>query len=351
MGAGHQGGEYQSIVCRSPGAASGVDAMKRPRRQFLRLAAGTAALPALAGLARAQSYPTRPVRLLVGFAAAGASDVVARVLAQQLSDRLGQSFIVENRTGAGTNIATEAVVRAPPDGYTLLIVTHANAINATLYPNLPFDFIRDIVPVARVGRVLEVMAVLPSFPSKDLAEFIAYAKANPRKINYSSGGVGSLTHVSGALFGIMTGTELVHVPYRGEAPALTDLLAGQVQVMFPSTTASMPYVKAGALRPLAVTTSARWKGLPDIPTVAEFVPGYQATAWHGVGAPKDTPAAVVDTLSRAVNAALADPQMQARLAAVDYVPVPMTAAEFGTFIAEETERWGKVIRTTGIKAG
>jgi tripartite-type tricarboxylate transporter receptor subunit TctC len=325
--------------------------MKLARRKFLHLAAGAAALPARSRSASAQAYPIRPVRLVVGFAAAGASDVVARLLAQQLSERLGQSLIVENRTGAGTNIATEAVVRATPDGYTLLVVTHANAINATLYANLPFDFIHDITPVARIGRVLEIMAVHPSFPANNLAEFIAYARANPRRINYASAGSGSLTHVSTALFAILTGVELVHVPYRGEAPGLTDLLAGQVQLMFPSTTAAMPYVKAGTLRPLAVTSAARWDGLPDIPAVAELVPGYAATAWHGVGTPKNTPAAVVDTLNREINAALADPKMKARLAAVDYVPVPMTAADFGKFIAEETERWGRVIREAEIKAG
>jgi tripartite-type tricarboxylate transporter receptor subunit TctC len=325
--------------------------MKLARRKFLHLAAGAAVLPARSRAAWAQAYPTRPVRLVVGFAAAGASDVVARLLAQQLSERLGQSFIVENRTGAGTNIATEAVVRATPDGYTLLVVTHANAINATLYANLPFDFIHDIAPIARIGRVLEIMAVNPSFPAKNLAEFIAYAKANPRRINYASAGSGSLTHVSAALFAILTGVELVHVPYRGEAPGLTDLLGGQVQLMFPSTTAAMPYVKAGTLRPLAVSSAARWDGLPDIPAVAEFVPGYAATAWHGVGAPKNTPADVVAKLNREINAALADPKMQARLAGVDYVAVPMTTADFGKFIAEETERWGKVIREAAIKAG
>jgi tripartite-type tricarboxylate transporter receptor subunit TctC len=325
--------------------------MQLPRRKFLNLAAGAAVLPAVAQIARAQEYPSRPVRIVVGFAPAGASDVVARLLAQRLSERLGQSFIVENRTGAGTNIATEAVVRATPDGYTLLVVTHANAINATLYANLPFDFIRDIMPVARIGRVLEVMAVNPAFPTETLAEFIAYAKANPRKINFASAGSGSLSHVSGALFDIMAGTELVHVPYRGEAPGITDLLAGQVQVMFPSATAAMPYIRAGKLRPLGVTTVARWDALPDIPTVGELVPGYEATAWHGVGAPRNTPVDIVDKLNRAVNAALADPAMKARLADVVYAPVPMTLAEFGTFIANETARWSKVIQAAGLKAG
>jgi tripartite-type tricarboxylate transporter receptor subunit TctC len=325
--------------------------MKLPRRQFLHLAAGAAALPATLRIASGETYPSRPVRIVVGFSPGGASDIVARLLAQQLSERLGQSFIVENRTGAGTNIATEAVVRAAPDGHTLLVVTHANAINATLYANLPFDFIRDITPVARVGRALEVMVVNPSFPAQTLAEFITYAKANPRKINFASAGSGSLSHVSGALFEILIGSELVHVPYRGEAPGITDLLAGQVQMMFPSVTATMPYIRAGQLRRLAVTTTARWDALPDIPTVGELVPGYEATLWHGVGAPKNTPANIVDKLNREVNAALADPAMKARLADVVYTPVPMTPAEFGRFIADETARWSNVIQAAGLKAG
>jgi tripartite-type tricarboxylate transporter receptor subunit TctC len=325
--------------------------MKLPRRRFLVLAAGAAALPAVSRIGKAQAYPTRPVRIVVGFAPGGASDIVARLLAQQLSERLGQSFIVENRTGAGTNIATETVVRATPDGYTLLMITHANAINATLYANLPFNFIRDIAPVARIGHVFEVMVVNPSFLAKTLAEFITYAKANPRKINFASAGSGSLTHVSGVLFEIMVGTELVHVPYRGEAPGIADLLAGQVQVMFPSVTASMPHIRAGKLRPLAVTTAARWDALPDIPTVRELVPGYDATAWHGIGAPKNTPADIVDKLNREVNAALADPAMQARFADVVYAPMPTTLAEFGRFIADETARWGEVIQAAGLKAG
>lgn len=242
-------------------------------------------------------------------------------------------------------------MRATPDGYTLLMVTHANTINATLYASLPFDFIRDITPVARIGRALEVMVVNPSFPAQTLAEFITYAKANPRKINFASAGSGSLSHVSGALFEILIGTELVHVPYRGEAPGITDVLAGQVEMMFPSVTASMPYIRAGKLRPLAVTSAARWDPLPDIPTVGELVPGYEATLWHGVGAPKNTPADIVEKLNREVNAALADPAMKARLADVDYAPVPMTPAAFGSFIADETARWSKVIQAAGIKAG
>jgi tripartite-type tricarboxylate transporter receptor subunit TctC len=304
-----------------------------PRRKFLHLAAGAAALPAFSRFAWALDYPTRPVRIVVGFAAGGLADIVARVLAQQLSKQLGQSFIVENRIGAGTNIATEAVVRATPDGYTLLHVTVSNAINATLYANLPFNFMRDIAPVARIGRANLVIMVNPSFPTKTLAEFIAYAKANPRKINFASAGAGSLSHVAPALFAIMTGVELVHVPYRGEALGVTDLLAGQVQVMFGSATSSMPYIRAGALRPLAVTTAVRWEGLPDVPAVAEFVPDYEASAWHGIGVPKDTPADIVDRLNREINAALADPKMKARLADVAYTSVPMTLADFEKFIA------------------
>jgi tripartite-type tricarboxylate transporter receptor subunit TctC len=330
---------------------SGGNAVQPSRRQLLHLAAGAATLPAVSRVAGAENYPSRPVRLLVGFAAGGASDVIARLLAQQLSDRLGQSVIVENRTGAGTNIATEAVVRAPPDGYTLLVITHANAINATLYASLPFDFMRDIAPVARIGQVSEVMVVNPSFPAQTLAEFIAYAKANPRKVNFASAGAGSMTHISGVLFDMLVGTELVHVPYRGEAPAMSDLLGGQVQVMFPSTTLSMAYIKAGTVRPLAVTSAARWDALPDLPTVAELVPGYEATAWHGIGAPKGTPDDIVDTLNRAVNAALADPTMKARFANVDYALVPMTRSDFAKFVTDETERWRKVIRAAGIKAG
>jgi len=324
--------------------------MKLVRRQFLHLATGIAALPALPRIAMALDYPTRPVRIIVGFAAGGLADTVARVLAQQLSKQLGQSFIVENRAGAGTNIATEAVVRARTDGYTLLHVTVSNVINATLYANLPFNFMRDIAPVARIGRTNLVIVVNPLFPPKTLAEFIAYAKANPRKINFASAGAGSLSHVAAALFAIMAGVELVHVPYRGEALGVTDLLAGQVPVMFQSATGSLPYIRAGTLRPLALTTAARWEGLPDVPAAAEFVPGYEASAWHGIGAPKGTPADIVDRLNREINAALADPKMKARLADVAYTPVPMTLSDFEKFIADETEKWGQVIRTAGIKA-
>jgi tripartite-type tricarboxylate transporter receptor subunit TctC len=323
--------------------------MELPRRKFLQLAAGAAVLPALSRRASALDYPTRPVRLIVGFAAGGLADTVARVLAHQLSKQLGQSFIVENRAGAGTNIATEAVVRAKPDGYTLLYVTVSNAINATLYANLPFNFMRDIAPVARIGRTNLVIVVNPSFPAKTLPDFITYAKANPRKINFASAGAGSLSHVAAALFAVMAGVELVHVPYRGEALGVTDLLAGQVPVMFQSATGSLPYIRAGTLRPLAVTAAARWEGLPEVPAAAESVPGYEASAWHGIGAPKGTAADIVARLNREVNAALADPKMQARLADVAYTPVPMMFDDFEKFIADETDKWGKVIRAANIK--
>ena len=277
--------------------------MKLPRRQFLHLAAGAAALPAVSRIAWAQAYPTRPVRIIVGFAAGGAADIIARLIGQWLSERLGQPFVIENRPGAGSNIATEAVVRAPPDGYTLLLVGTANAINATLYDKLNFNFIRDIAPVAGIIRVPNVMVVNPSVPAKTVPEFIAYAKANPGKINMASGGIGTAAHVSGELFKMMAGVDMVHVPYRGAAPALTDLLGGQVQVMFASMPSSIEHIRAGKLRALAVTTATRSEALPDIPTVGEFVPGYEASAWYGVGAPKDTPAEIVDKLNKEINAA------------------------------------------------
>jgi tripartite-type tricarboxylate transporter receptor subunit TctC len=323
--------------------------VKLPRRQFLHLAAGAAALPAVSHSAWAQTYPVRPVRIIVGFTAGGPADFSARLVGQWLSERLGQPFIVENRPGASSNTGTEAVVRAPADGYTLLLVGVAQAINATLYDKLNFNFIRDISPVARIGRVAGVMLVNPSVPAKTVPEFIAYAKANPGKVNMASGGNGTVAHVSGELFKMMTGVDMVHVPYRGEAPGVTDLLAGQVHVMFPSITVSIPYIRAGTLRALAVTTSTRLDALPDIPTVAEFVPGYEATAWHGIGAPRNTPDEIVDKLNREVNAALTDPKMKKRLADVLYAPVLMTRAEFGKFIDDETEKWGKVIRAANIK--
>ena len=324
--------------------------MKLPRRQFLHLAAGAAALPTVSRFAFAQTYPSRPVRLIVPFAPAGGSDITARLMGQWLSERLAQPFIIENRPGAGSNIATEAVVRAAADGYTLLYVTTANAINATLYDKLNFNFIRDIAPVATISRNTYVMLVHPSMPAKTVPEFIAYAKAHPRKINMASAGTGSPPHVCGELFKMMAGVDMVHVPYRGGGPALKDLLGGQVQVYFAPTVTSIEYIKAGRLRALAVTGAARLDALPDIPTVAEFVPGYEASGWYGIGAPKNTPTEIVDKLNNEINAAFADPNMKARLAELGGTALPGSSADFAKLIADETEKWGKVIRSANIKA-
>jgi tripartite-type tricarboxylate transporter receptor subunit TctC len=324
--------------------------MKLPRRQFLHLAAGAAALPAVSRIARAQAYPSRPVRIVVGYAAGGPADIVARLIAQWLSERLGQPFLVENRTGAATNIATEAVVRAPADGYTLLFVNAANAINTTLYEKLSFNLSRDIVPVASLIRAPSVLEVNPSVPAKSVPELIAYAKANPGKLTMASSGIGTPSHVFGELFKFMTGVNLVHVPYRGAAPAVTDLLAGQVQVYFDPIPNSIGYIRAGKVRPLAITSATRSEALPDVPTVSEFVPGYEASFWFGVGAPKVTPAEIVDKLNTGINAALADPKMKARLADLGGVVLPGSPADFGKFIADETEKWAKVIKFAGIKA-
>jgi tripartite-type tricarboxylate transporter receptor subunit TctC len=324
--------------------------MKLPRRNFLYLAAGAAALPAVSRFAWAQVYPSRPVRIIVGFAPAGSTDIMARLIGQWLSERLGQSFVVENRPGAGTNIATEAVVRAPADGYTLLMVGSANAINATLYDKLNFNFIRDIAPVAGITVVPNVIVVHPSVPAKTIPELIAYAKANPGKINIASGPIGGPGHVAAELFKMMTGADMLLVSYRGGGPALTDLIAGQVQVMFPTTAASIEYVRAGRLRVLAVTAATRSEALPDIPTVGEFVPGYEASYWIGIGAPKATPAEIVDKLNAEINAALADPKMKSRLADLGGTVLPGSPAAFGKLIAEETEKWGNVIRALNIKA-
>ena len=320
------------------------------RRNFLRLAAGAAALPAVSRFAWAQTYPTRPVRIIVGFAPAGAGDIVARLMGQWLSERLGQPFVVENRPGANGNIAAQAGVRAPADGYTLLMVSSANAANAALYDKLSFNFLRDIAPVAGIIRTPYVMAVNPTVPAETIPEFIAYAKANPGKISMASVGVGSGTHLAGEWFKMMTGVNLVHVPYRGGGPAFNDLLGGQVQVMFPTTVGSIGYIRAGRLRALAVTTATRSEALPDIPTVGEFLPGYEASASYGIGAPKNTPAEIVDKLNEAINAGLADPTIKARLADLGGVPMPMSPAEFGKLIADETEKWAKVIRAANIKA-
>jgi tripartite-type tricarboxylate transporter receptor subunit TctC len=323
--------------------------MKLPRRQFLHLTAGAAALPAISRIARAQAYPSRPVRLVVGFAAGGAFEIVARLIGQWLSERLGQPFVIENRPGGGSNIATEAVVRAPPDGYTLLMVSSANAINATLYDKLNFNFIRDIAPVAGVLRGPYVLVVNPSVPTKSVPEFIAYAKVNPGKINMASSGNGTGPHLAGELFKMMTGVTLVHVPYRGAGPALADLLGGQVQVMFGSI-ASIEYVRTGKLRALAVTTATRSEALPDLPTVGEFVPGYEASGLYGVGAPRNTPVVVIDKLNKEVNAGLADPKLRARLADLGGAVLALSPTDFEKLIADETEKWGKVVKFVGIKA-
>jgi tripartite-type tricarboxylate transporter receptor subunit TctC len=325
--------------------------MKLVRRQFLHLTAGAAALPLLPRVASALDYPARPVHLLVGYAAAGPTDISARLIGSWLSQRLGHQFVIENRPGAGTNIATAAVTRAPADGYTLLLVSTANAINATLYSNLDFDFIRDIAPVAGLTRGPAIMVVNPSVPAKTVPEFIAYAKANPGKINMATAGIGSGTHIYGELFKMMAGVDLIPVAYRGGGPAMTDLLAGQVQVMFEGIALALGYVRAGRLRALAVTTATRSPALPDVPTIGEFLPGYEASGFFGVGAPKNTPAEIVIKLNGEINAGLADPAMKTRIAELGSVPLPMTPDEFGTLIVESTEKWAKVIRKLGLKVG
>jgi tripartite-type tricarboxylate transporter receptor subunit TctC len=323
--------------------------MKLPRRNFLHLLAGAAALQAMPRVAKAQAYPTRPVRLIVTFPAGSTSDIIARPIGQWLSERLGQPFVIDNRPGAGGTIGTEAVVRAPADGYTLLLVAGAHTINVTLYDKLNFNFIRDIAPIASISRETSVMLVNPSFPAKTVPEFIAYAKANPGKINMASAGVGAPSHVIGELFKMMTSVNLVHIAYRGSPPALTDLLSGQVQLYFATTTASIAYIRAGTLRALAVTSATRSEALPDVPTVGEFVPGYEASAVWGLGAPRDTPPEIIDKLNRGINAALADPKMKARLADLGATGLPGSPADFGRLIAEETEKWAKVIKFAGIK--
>jgi tripartite-type tricarboxylate transporter receptor subunit TctC len=324
--------------------------MKLPRREFLHLAAGAAALPAVSRIAWAQAYPSRPVRLIVGFAPGGTTDITARLIGQWLSERLGQQFLIENRTGAATNIATEAVVRAPADGYTLLLVTASNAINATLYDKLGFNFIRDIAPVAGIIRYPLVMQVNPSFPAKTVPEFISHAKSNPGKVSYGSGGIGTSIHVASELFKMMAGIEMIHVPYRGGAPAMTDLMGGQIQVVFNPVPESMEHIKAGKLRPLAVTGATRSEALPDVPTVGDFVPGFEASALQGIGAPKDTPAEIVEKLNKEINAGLADPKLKARFADLGATVFVVSPADFGKFIADETEKWAKVIKFAGAKA-
>jgi tripartite-type tricarboxylate transporter receptor subunit TctC len=324
--------------------------MKLPRRRFLHLAAGAVALPAVARVARAQSYPSRPVRVIVAVAAGGGADIVTRLMSQWLSERLGQQFIVENRPGGGTNIGTEMVVHAPADGYTLLQVNLVHAINATLYEKLNYNFVRDIAPVAGIVSVSNVVEIHPSVPAKTLPEFIAYAKANPGKINMGSAGNGSSSHMAGELFKMLAGVDLVHVPYRGQGPAMTDLLGGQLQVIFATTPGTTEYVRIGKLRALAVTTGVRAEALPDVPPVADFVPGYEASQWYGLGAPKNTPPDIIEQLNKAVNAGLADPKLKARLADFGGTVMPGSPADFGKLIAEETEKWAKVVKFAGIKA-
>jgi tripartite-type tricarboxylate transporter receptor subunit TctC len=324
--------------------------MNLPRRQFFHLAAGALAAPAIARHAVADAYPSRPVRLLVGFTPAGGNDIIARLMGQWLTERLGQTFLIENRPGAGTNIAAEAVINSPPDGYTLFVTNLSNAINATLYEKLNFNFMRDMLPVAAIAQAPAVFAINSSVPAKTVTEFVAHAKANPGRINMGSAGIGSTGHLAGELFKMMAGVNLIHVPYRGNAPALTDLIAGQIEVLFPSLGSSIEYVKTGKLRALAVTGATRSDAVPDLPTVAETLPGYQAASFYGIGAPRNTPAEVVEVLNRAVNAGLADPKLKARLDDFGSVPLPGQPATFGKLIADETEKWGKVIRSAGIKS-
>jgi tripartite-type tricarboxylate transporter receptor subunit TctC len=324
--------------------------MTFPRRQFLHLAASAVALPALSRMARAQTYPTRPVRLLVAFPPGSTSDTVARLVGQSLSQRLGQPIIIENRTGAAGNIATEAVVRAPADGYTLLLITLSNAANASLYDNLNFNLIRDIAPIASLMRTPGVMEVNPSVPAKTAAEFIAYAKANPHKITMASAGNGASSHLAGELFMLLTGIDMVHVPYRGSPPALTDLMGGQVQVMFDNIPTSLEFIRTGKLRALAVTAATPLDVLPDVPPLGDVVPGYEMSLWLGVGGPKNTPGEIIDKLNSEINAALADREMKARLADLGGMALVGSPSDFGQLIADETEKWGKVIRAANIKA-
>jgi tripartite-type tricarboxylate transporter receptor subunit TctC len=323
--------------------------MKLRRRQFLQLAGAAAAAPAFSDVAAALDYPTRPVHLIVPYAAGGGTDITARLIGQWLSERLGQQFVIENRPGAGTNIGTEAVVRAPSDGYTLLLATAANAVNATLYERLNFNFMRDIAPVAVVIRVPNVAVVNPALPAKTIAELVGYAKSNPDKISMASGGAGGPDHMAGELFKIMADVSMIHVPYRGLAPALTDLMGGQVQVIFSTIAAAIEHIKAGKLRALAVTTAMRAEALPEIPTVGESYPGYEASQWYGVGAPKNTPAEIIEKLNGAINGAIADPKLKARFADLGGTVVSGSPADFGKLIAEETQKWGKVIKSAGIK--
>ena len=319
------------------------------RRKFLHLAAGSGALPVLSRSALAQAYPSRPVHIIVPYAAAGPNDIVARVVCQWMSEHLGQPFVIENRPGAGTNIGTEMVVHAPPDGYTVLVVSSSHAINATLYDKLNFSFIRDIAPVASIMRVPNVMLENPSFPARSVREFIDYGKANPGKLNFGSSGIGASNHMSGELFKVMTGLDMMHVPYRSSGPALTDLISGQVQVMFDAISSSVEHIRGGRLRPIAVTTAMKADALPEVPAIADDVPGYEVSNWFGFGMPRSTPADVIMAFNKAVNAALADSKLKARLAELGGILMPGSPADFGKLIADETEKWGKVIRSANIK--
>ena len=323
--------------------------MRFHRRHFLRLAGAAAAMPAVLRSAQAQAYPSRPVRVVIGYPPGGSADITARLMTQWLSERLGQSFIVESRPGGGTNIATEAVINAPPDGYTLLLVAPANAINATLYEKLNHNFLRDIMPVAGLIRFPNVVVVNPDVPVKTIPELIAYAKANPGKLNMASSGNGSTIHMSGELFKMMTGVNMIHVPYRGGALALTDMIGGQVQVMFDNIPTAMEFVRSGKLRGLAVTGAGRSETLPDLPTVADFLPGYEATSWYGLGAPKGTPTEIIEKLNREVNAILAEPKTKARFLELGASMLPGSPADFGKLVADETEKWGKVVKFAGAK--
>jgi tripartite-type tricarboxylate transporter receptor subunit TctC len=333
----------------TPHADERKSGMNLHRRQFLQLLATSGALPATFGTARAQHFPNRPIRVLVGYAPGGANDILARLVGKHLSDRLGQPVVVENKPGAGSNIATETVVRSSPGGYTLLLVSTANAINATLYNHMTFDFLRDIAPIAGIGRISNVMVVHPSFPARTVPEFIAYAKGNPGKVAMASAGVGSPQHVSGELFKMMTGVDMIHVPYRGGGPALADLIGGQVHVYFASTASSIEYIKAAQLRALGVTSAGRSAVIPDVPAIAEFVSGYEASAWYGLGAPKGIPADIVERINKEVNGGLIDPVLNARLAGLGASPITGSAAEFAELLVEETSKWGKVVKFAGIK--
>jgi tripartite-type tricarboxylate transporter receptor subunit TctC len=324
--------------------------MKLGRREFLKLAGAAIATPVISQVAHAEAYPVKPVRFIHGYAPGGSADITARLIGQWLSDHLGQPFIVESRPGAGSNIGTEAVVHAAPDGYTILLVAPANAINATLYERLPYNFMQDLAPIAGLIRFPNVMEVNPSVPVTTVQEFIAYAKANPGRINMASSGNGSTIHMSGELFKMMTGITMVHVPYRGAAPALADMIGGQVQVMFDNVPSSLEHIRTGKLRALAVTTAKRSDVLPDLPTVGDFLPGYESSAWYGVGAPRNTSRDIIDLLNREINAGLADPRLKARFAELSAAVIPGSPEDFGTLIADETGKWGKVVKFSGAKA-